>query len=68
MSECKRVGWRLFGCKFSGRYDTQEPADSDMHLFHSGQAAIEAIRAGIRKRVYVRDVCERCGRVVERKP
>jgi hypothetical protein len=67
MSDCPRAGRILFGCKFRARYDEHEPSDIFAHLFHTGQAAIEALKAGAKRSTYIHDVCVRCGRVIERK-
>ena len=66
--ECPNSG-RFFGCRFEARYDT---AAAD------GEAVVNVIREvgtdddmeaafdALRSRAYVRDICVRCGRAVER--
>jgi hypothetical protein len=66
--ECKRVGRWIGGCKFEARHD-EEPAYSLADLFDGCRATSEVARsliAGNMKRAYVRDVCVRCGKTVER--
>lgn len=66
MTDCPRAG-KLFGCKFTGRYDTTPPAADVIREIRGDLLApftddIEAASA----RTYVRDVCEKCGKTVER--
>lgn len=63
MSECPRAG-KLFGCKFRPRHSINEgylPTTNAL-LFTTGPSP----KAIPRKVVYVRDVCERCGKTIER--
>ena len=62
MTECKQTVF--FPCNFQPRYDYGEPTikhmkggDPDTHV-----DLIEASKL----KTYVRDVCERCGKVIER--
>lgn len=66
MSDCKRVG-RLFGaCKWSPRYDEGAPVT---YPPYEGSAAGLAVMAqAMRPKTYVRDVCETCGKTIERTP
>ena len=61
MSECNNLG--MFGiqrCKFEPRYDVSEP------IFPAG-VKINFFNAEDWKRnTYVRDVCVRCGKTIER--
>jgi hypothetical protein len=67
MADCPRAGKLFGGCKFSPRYD-RSPLTQDQLLGLASATApvftsdIEAC-AG---RTYVRDVCERCGKTIER--
>ncbi len=49
-----------WGHKFSGRYDRHPPESLDN--FEGSSRGFEMLC----KRVYVRDVCTRCGRTIER--
>ena len=61
MSDCVRAN-RLFGsCNFEARYDTVPTVDGQ-EAFWLGPDKLEALS----KRTYVRDVCTRCGRTIER--
>lgn len=65
MDECKRSSRLFGGCKFSPRFDlsaaTAWPKD-----FIGSEACLESLVEKSRRSTYVRDVCERCGRTVER--
>jgi hypothetical protein len=61
MSECKATWWRA--CKFRPRADTNffgvnMSADGSALASRTGENRIE--------KTYVRDVCERCGKTIER--
>jgi hypothetical protein len=63
MSDCPRFGKLFGGCSFSPRFDTGAPTATDL----KGDAvAVYAVIEHSKPRTYVRDVCERCGRTVER--
>lgn len=63
---CPRVGRWIGGCKLESRHDRipPEPALDPVlgYLFYQSASEIEALT----KLIYVRDVCTRCGKVVER--
>lgn len=65
MSDCPRLGRIFGGCEFSPRYDVGPPT-IDMGEFSGGAAGILAIVETSKPRTYVRDVCQRCGKTVER--
>lgn len=62
--ECPRRG-RLFGCHFEGRYDLG-PAQLNFESLRG--EGVGAFLEKFRAKTYVRDVCTRCGRTVERMP
>lgn len=64
MANCPRTGKLLGGCKFSPRYDLGEPQRVDVEECSAG--AYIAILEASKPKTYVRDVCERCGKTVER--
>lgn len=59
---CPREGRLIGGCKFQARYDAKLP--SALQAI-SVTLPIEAIYA-MKDRVYIRDVCTRCGKTIER--
>jgi hypothetical protein len=64
MSEiCKRSDKLIGGCKFEGRYD-RVPPEQRKDILEPWQS-IGEINART-KRIYVRDVCVRCGKTVDR--
>lgn len=65
--DCPRAGRWFGGCNFEGRYDST-PTGGNKTLEARGAAEIAAFFHGITERIYVRDVCTRCGRTIERKP
>ncbi len=67
MSDCPRFGKFWNGCRFQARFDESEPTLEITQYRGSMVSYIEALKAS-KKRTYVRDVCIRCGRTVERKP
>ncbi len=65
MSEdCKRAGRIFGGCHFAPRYDLG-PADVSRFTSLSGAGAGSFLEK-LRKQTYVRDVCVRCGKTIER--
>lgn len=62
--ECPRRGDLFGGCKFEGRYD-EIPPDRCPQFEGSEEQFAVAIRA-LTKRIYVGDVCVRCGKTVPR--
>jgi hypothetical protein len=70
MSDCPRFGKLFGGCKFEARYD-EPPLLS--HLMGSGMyttlkidGKIASIDDVVPMKKYVRDVCVRCGKAIER--
>lgn len=64
MSECPRKGRIFGGCRFSPRYDKGPPSHARMEKVYPEQ--IPEILEASKPITYVRDVCERCGKTVER--
>lgn len=66
MTNCPRAG-KLFGCKFTGRFETVPPSP-EMVAELRGELPVvftaDIIAASAK--AYVRDVCQRCGKTVER--
>jgi hypothetical protein len=64
MSDCPNFGKLIGGCRFEPRYDLgpAEGYPAEMKGIGSLAAAMEPWR----RKTYVRDVCTRCGRTVER--
>lgn len=60
---CPRAG-RLFGCKFEGRFDLSVP--TAMEIKGGTMAGQIAFLEASKAETYVRDVCVRCGKVIER--
>lgn len=65
MSGCNRAGRLFGGCRFSPRYDLGAPTVNLGNA--SGEAAgLALVMEASKPKTYVRDVCERCGKTVER--
>lgn len=62
MSECNATWFRP--CKFRARLDYEGP-QSPPNLEVKHQPMSDVLKA-LGKTVYVRDVCERCGKTIER--
>lgn len=64
---CPREGRLIGGCKFEARYDDQPMTEAELRhgIDLAGLLVMGAIKPGSRKR-YVRDVCKRCGKTIER--
>lgn len=62
MSECPRAARLFGGCRFRPRFDISE---GDSNWSGSAAGVVAAIEASKRK-TYVHDVCERCGKTIER--
>ena len=65
MEPCQRK--TVFGqpaCRFEARYDRGAPAVPGMNV--SDPSAVPAIVESFKSQTYVRDVCIRCGRTIER--
>ena len=66
MSDCLRFGKFWNGCRYEARYDIGKPTWVPEEV--SGTAAgVAVVMESSRPKTYVRDVCIRCGRTVERK-
>ncbi len=70
MSDCPRFGKLFGGCKFEARYDEPSLFDS---VFGSGMYStikidgkIASVNDVVPMKTYVRDVCVRCGKSIER--
>ena len=63
-SICPRAGRWIGGCNFEARYDRLPPQRTG-DILADGFMLVSEIQARTR-RVYVCDVCTRCGRTVER--
>jgi hypothetical protein len=66
LSDCPRIGKLFRACKWSPRFDLGTPTlDGDL----SGPAAALVIALEASKpKTYIRDVCETCGKTLERQP
>lgn len=66
-AECEGLFGRLFGHKFQPQYETTPPPDdlfAGMTRVASG--VVETMTTAYTKKTYVRDVCKRCGKSIER--
>lgn len=63
---CDRVGKLIGGCKFSPRYDLGAPTVSYKPSIVDDSTDIARVLIASKPVTYVRDVCERCGAIVER--
>lgn len=61
MSDCPRAGKWIGGCNFEARHDRIPTVNGEeaLWLFTDKLNAMQ-------KRIYVRDVCTRCGKTIER--
>jgi len=72
MTDCPRFGKFFRGCLFVGRYDsiapTAEVIAAMRSIVESGQLEdeIAEVLGALSSSIYVRDVCIRCGKTVER--
>lgn len=64
MIDCTQKGRLIGGCRFEARFD-ETPPDQVKFDRATTEGAVAIIRASIR-RVYVREVCIRCGATIER--
>lgn len=60
--ECPRVDRVLRGCRWRARYDTHIPPTIGLPVLMSGD-----VKSLVARSIYVRDVCETCGAIKERK-
>ncbi|HDR9497071.1 TPA: hypothetical protein QDC06_000258 [Burkholderia cepacia] len=63
--DCPRAGRWIGGCKFEARYDKIPPSDSLVDAVSWSFSAQEII-ASATKKIYIADVCTRCGKVIKR--
>lgn len=63
-SECAKFGKLFGGCQFEARYDKSEPKVG-IAVEYKGLAGGEFLER-FRQVTYVRDVCVRCGKAIER--
>lgn len=61
MIDCPRVGKWIGGCNFEARHD-KIPVKTEDSFWIIGTDRLNALA----KRIYVRDVCTRCGKTIER--
>lgn len=54
------------GHRFEGRYDVKPGASLDNLDFSGSSVLLEKLLKGFQIRTYVRDVCTRCGKTMER--
>jgi hypothetical protein len=64
MSECRRAGKWIRGCRFEARYDEGAPVGKYTGQYFISDAP-DIIRA-LRPITYVHDVCTRCGKTIDR--
>ncbi|MFL9904630.1 hypothetical protein PQR71_41970 [Paraburkholderia fungorum] len=66
---CPRAGRWFGGCNFESRYD-ENPVELVSEVVsvinRASDEAVHAIMRGNIKQVYIRDVCTRCGKTIER--
>lgn len=62
---CPRQGRAYGGCRFEARYD-EEPLLEEIKAGHITVPALRSFLDNTVKKTYVRDVCTRCGRTIER--
>lgn len=68
MTECKATWWRA--CKFKPRFDHTAPDPKSLpriELRNTNCTPPDVLNA-LTSRAYVKDVCERCGKTIERGP
>jgi hypothetical protein len=65
MTDCPRAG-KWFGCKFEARHDSISPDHYKHGDFEGSPSAYVTMIEAIKSRIYVRDVCVRCGKSIER--
>jgi hypothetical protein len=60
---CPRAGRVIGGCRWEARFDEQ-PRTADFEVTGCGPGG--TLRSLLYYRTYVRDICTRCGRTIER--
>ena len=68
LSDCPRQGRWFGGCCFEARYDKSAPDLPRYKHIKCNPGATTEFLDGHRTVTYVRDVCVRCGRTIERQP
>jgi hypothetical protein len=66
MDDCERIGRLVGGCNFEARYDTSEASPPNMESVKTSVSGMRQFLDASRKHTYVRDVCTRCGKTIER--
>lgn len=67
MDTCPRIGKWFRGCQYKARYDHLAPTIDNDNYTGWKTDYLDALEIS-KPEIYVRDVCIRCGRTVERKP
>jgi hypothetical protein len=62
MNDCQRAGRLIGGCNFEARYDRIPPTPKEAAMYILTTPRCEILT----RRIYVRDVCTRCGKTIER--
>lgn len=62
--KCQGLAGLLFGHKYKPRYSEGAPSISDVQGV--GPIGAERVINASKKRTYERDICERCGHVIEK--
>ena len=66
-ADCSRAGRWIGGCKFEPRYDLSEPDQSLRDTVrYADEIPAYTVKLLVNKSTYVRDVCVRCGKTIER--
>jgi hypothetical protein len=65
VSDCPRFGKLFGGCKFGPRYDLGAAGGLDGD-YRGPAGGVALILEASKPKTYLRDVCERCGKVIER--
>lgn len=64
--ECPRFGKMVRSCKFEPRYDEGVPTAAQPTSYHGPAGGVARMLEASKPRTYVRDVCVRCGKTIER--
>lgn len=62
MNDCPRAGRWIGACNFEARYDRMPPTPKESAMYILTNTRCEILT----HRIYVRDVCTRCGKTIER--
>jgi hypothetical protein len=64
---CSRIGKLWRGCRFESRYDVFEPTVTLQKKLEAAWSITELDKEKLlMQKIYVQDVCIRCGRVIDR--